>query len=124
MYFLANSIPDQDTSVAVYRVHAHGGGHAQEQQVVEKLEKVAHWEVDCAAGLAQADSSIVLDVEHGLEDQLRLQLGGKTPVAQNKRIVDYDVSGALYDLHTVLSCGNVNTPIKLSSFDPSTGESL
>ncbi|KAL1892779.1 hypothetical protein Sste5346_006862 [Sporothrix stenoceras] len=115
LYFLTNNIPEQDTSgMAVYRVL--GGG--QEQPL---FEKVAHGEVDCAVGLVRAGNDLLVHVEHGVEEKLRLLLGGQTLVAQKKHIVNYDVSGSVQDLCIVLSRGDVNHPTELFSLDSSTG---
>ncbi|CAK7224786.1 hypothetical protein SEUCBS140593_005687 [Sporothrix eucalyptigena] len=106
LYFVGNNISDQDTSgMSIFRVY-------EAQQVVEK---VAHGEVDCAAGLVRADDDIVVHVEHGLEDQLRLLLADITLFSQRKRIVDYHVSGTVQNLHVALSWGDVNTPTELFS---------
>ncbi|OAA63464.1 Peptidase S9, prolyl oligopeptidase, catalytic domain protein [Niveomyces insectorum RCEF 264] len=120
LYFLANNIPDQDTSgFAVYRVQS--DVHNQQQGP----EKVANGEVDCATGLVRAGNDILVHVEHGVEDRLRLLLSDKTLVAQKKRILGYDASCTSDGHpHIVLSWGDVNRPTELFSINMDSGDSI
>jgi hypothetical protein len=77
-----NNIPEQDTSgLAVYSVNLFA-----EEYI---YEKVAQGEENCASGLVKVNRDILVYVEQGLEDQLRL-LDGKILFRQEKRIIEFD----------------------------------
>ncbi|CAK7210896.1 hypothetical protein SEUCBS140593_000983, partial [Sporothrix eucalyptigena] len=109
-YFIGNNIPTHDTSgFAVFRVKE---GHSEP-------EKVAQGEVDCAAELLRIDDDVVVHVEHGFDDRLRLVLADRTVVTQKTRVVSFHVSGTAANLQVVVAKGDVNTPTELFTYDTS-----
>lgn len=60
-------------------------------QAPPPLEKCAHGEEDCAAGLKQAGKDVCVLVQHGMEDQIRM-LKGKTLFSKKQRILAWDAA--------------------------------
>jgi hypothetical protein len=54
-------------------------------------QKHAHGIEDCAMVLAKRGNSVVIEVEHGIENQLRI-LGGTTLFSERKQLTGWDVA--------------------------------
>ncbi|KAK1759456.1 Alpha/Beta hydrolase protein [Echria macrotheca] len=115
LYFLSNNILGQESSGwGVYCVGEK-----------EPCQKVAHGEVDCATGLARAGNDIVVHVEHGPEDWLRLLRSDRTLLRQRKRIVAFDVScGGDGEMRLAVTQGDVNRPTEVFCVNPTTGAAV
>jgi dipeptidyl aminopeptidase/acylaminoacyl peptidase len=113
LYFLMNNTPEQDTSgLAVYSVNLFA-----EEYI---YEKVAQGEENCASGLAKVNRDILVYVEQGLEDQLRL-LDGKILFRQEKRIIEFDAvsNGDRNGMMLAIAQGDLNNPTEVFSITAS-----
>ncbi|KAE8447404.1 hypothetical protein EG329_010818 [Mollisiaceae sp. DMI_Dod_QoI] len=113
LYFLTNNIPEQDTSgLAVYSINLSDKDYI--------YQKVAHGEENCALGLAKCGKDILVYVEQGMEDQLRL-LNGNILLSQKKRINEFDAVFNRDSNETVLATtqGDVNHPTEVFSITAS-----
>src|SRR6185369_15988913 len=81
---------------------------------------------DCPTDLIKAGGNVVVHVEHGPEDQLRLLLNDKNIVSHRKKINAFDVfsNDAGRDLRLALAQGDVNHATEVFFVTPATGESL
>lgn len=78
------------------------------------FQRCAHGETDCARALFKAGSDVLVYVQSGMEDQLRI-LNGRTVFARKKLIVAFDAAYTKDSDELVLAVaqGDVNTPTEV-----------
>ena len=112
LYFRTYNILHENTSGwALYSIDANGGSR--------DISKVANGVNDCAAGVSKIVDDLIVYVQNGMQDELRL-LDGKILLSQKKWIKDFDVvlNKETKDLALIISEGDVNHPTEVFSISP------
>ncbi|KAH8694861.1 putative acylamino-acid-releasing enzyme [Talaromyces proteolyticus] len=111
LYFIAfSTLADGDSSRSVYAVNLLSKD--------KTVAKVAHGDDDCAAGLRKVGGDILVHVEHGMEDQLRL-LNSTVLYSATKCILSFDAKpDKAGRTRLVFAQGSVSRPPEVFSASP------
>lgn len=117
LYFIARNVLENSTSgLAVYAADL-------TTTTSEGLpyKRISHGdEESCALALRKAGTTVLVSVQHDMEDQVRL-LDGQILLRQKKRIVDVDATKDGDDkIIMVVASGDINKPTEVFAVDPAT----